>query len=410
MAFQEKQQQQQRLPGYNETAADPDDCKPFIIPVPSEVLERKVIFIATAPITHTSIFSNGLYQNIYIIYKMLDAMGFLPFILQNTNSDSILNGCRVISIEHFVKNQFPIYAYIEIGMSVDVHFRRFLKNLGARNIKIYLGNILNIDIETIQFYPGAFFNHHVVGEMDEIWVSPHYEQHREYAGYLNRVYNSQHMKIVPYIWDPCFITRFGRENYRWKSVPTTEPTFIIMEPNISFQKNGLIPLLALEAYKQAHPDWKARIIVINGERLLSCPHFSQNIAANLAIRPYCEFRKRATIIDLFQEFSNATFMCHQVNNEYNYMLLELLYCGYPVIHNGERWDKYGYSYKDNDINGIHKCMEQASKHVHNVERLTSQAQILFWRYSIHNPCVQETWYKLLGSPYSTAATSNAFTT
>ena len=36
---------------------------------------------------------------------------------------------------------------------------------------------INIDIDTIQYYPSMFFNHHLVGEIDEIWTSPHYQQH-----------------------------------------------------------------------------------------------------------------------------------------------------------------------------------------------------------------------------------------
>ncbi len=399
------QAQQLLLPGYNETAADPDDCRPFKPQIPTEILQRKVVLIATAPITEGCIFSNGLYQNIYIIYNMLNAMGFLPFLLQNGAADSVLNGCRVIDVQAFVKKPFPVYMYLEIGMSVDTYFRKFLKSLGARNVKIYLGNILNIDIETIQFYPAAFFSHHVVGEMDEIWVSPHYEQHREYAGYINRIYNTANTKIVPYVWDPCFITRFGKEQHRWQPVaPNVQPTYIIMEPNISFQKSGLIPLLALEAYKQkAGANWNPRIIVINGERLKACPHFAQNVLANLAIQPHCEFRRRATIVDLFREFPSATFICHQVNNEYNYMILELLYAGFPIIHNGERWSKYGYTYKENDIEGVHKCIEDAKDHVHNVDRHVSQAQALFWRYSIHNPRVQKAWFELMGAPYELAS-------
>ena len=385
------------LPGYNETAADPDDCKPFKPLIPTNILERKVVLIATAPITEACIFSNGLYQNIYIIYKMLNALGFLPFLLQNGPADAVLHGCRVLNIQEFVQKPFPVHTYLEIGMSVDTMFRNFLKKLGARNVKIYLGNILNIDIETIQFYPAAFFSHHVVGEMDEIWVSPHYEQHREYAGYLNRVYDTANMKIVPYVWDQCFITRFGKEQRRWLAPPPgSQPTYIIMEPNISFQKSAFVPLLALEAYKQAHPEWSPNIIIVNGERINACPHFSQNVICNMAIQSHCQFKKRAAIVDLFRDFPSATFICHQVNNEYNYMILEILACGFPLIHNGERWSDHGYSYKANDITGLHKCIEAATQHVHNVERITSNAHALFWRYSIHNPQVQKAWFELLG--------------
>jgi hypothetical protein len=255
----------------------------------------------------------------------------------------------------------------------------------------------------VQFYKGAFFCHHVVGEMDEIWVSPHYEQHREYAGYLNRIYDMSRVKICPFVWDPCFITNFNKEVPRWIA-PTcaavaAAPTYILMEPNISFQKNSLVPLLALEAYKRAHPAWTPNIILVNGERLKQIPHFSPNVLDNLAIKEHIQVIGRAPIVQLLKTFQGATFICHQVNNEYNYMILELLYCGFPVIHNGMRWAGYGYTYEENSIDGIQACIEAAARHKDNYAAVWGRSQTLLWHHSIHNPLVQKAWYELLGSPY-----------
>lgn len=389
----------QHLPGTNETAPDPDMLLPYQPLIASNPIERKVILLATAPINKGSIFSNGLYQNIYIFYKLLEAMGYLPFFMQNVEPgqvDDILAGCRSIDVETFLQKPLPVFAYIEIGMSVDQNFRKFLKMIGARAIKIYLGNILNIDIETSQFLTNLFFHHHVVGEMTEIWVSPHYEQHREYAGILNQVYDTSKAKIVPYVWEPFFITKFGTQHPKWRPVPPGErETIVIMEPNISFQKSCVIPLLALESYKQANPSWNARIIVVNGNRIMAAPHFAENVAAGLSIKEQTEYRARMSITDVITEFPSATFICHQVNNEYNYMVLELLYCGFPIIHNGERWASFGYSYNENNMQALIDALKETRAHAHAVAHKTSQAHALFWRHSIHNPLVQKAWDNLL---------------
>ena len=396
-----------RLAGLNETTGDPDTITCFSPAIPRNIVERRVVLLATAPINKGCIFSNGLYQNIFIFYKLLENIGYLPFFMQNLDGatpDEILAGYRSIGIEQLMAKPLPVYAYLEIGMSVDPNFRKFMRMLGARNVKIYLGNILNIDTETSLFYPQMFFNHHVVGEMEQIWVSPHYEQHREYAGILNKVYDiSANTCIVPYVWDPCFITRFGTQAPKWRPAAAGErETIILMEPNISFQKSSLIPLLALEEYKLRHPEWNARIIIINGHRLMAVPHFSENVASHLRLRPQCEFRERSSIVALFEEFPSAKFICHQVNNEYNYMVLELLYCGFPVIHNGEVWSAYGYSYEGNSISGLLTAYEETGHHVHAQAYKMSQAQSLFWRYSIHNPHVQATWHRMLEEAPKTA--------
>ena len=88
---------------------------------------------------------------------------------------------------------------------------------GAKVCKLYLGNILNIDIETPMFYTQMHFAHHIVGEIDEIWVSPHYKQHEEYAAILNHVEPiSKSMKIAPYVWDSSILSLDGKRNLQWR--------------------------------------------------------------------------------------------------------------------------------------------------------------------------------------------------
>jgi hypothetical protein len=53
----------------------------------------------------------------------------------------------MIIAEELLKNPIPVFAYIEIGMSIDPVVRKFLRMIGAKSYKLYLGNILNIDIQ-----------------------------------------------------------------------------------------------------------------------------------------------------------------------------------------------------------------------------------------------------------------------
>ena len=133
---------------------------------------------------------------------------------------------------------------------------------------MYLGNILNIDIETIQNFNSVFFNHHIVGEIDEIWTSPHYKQHIDYAAVLNRT-EIKNSKVVPYVWDSCFVTQYGtKETIEWK--PPSDwrsQDIVIMDPNISFQKCFFYSLLLCEAFSKKYPEWKGKVQIINGDKL-----------------------------------------------------------------------------------------------------------------------------------------------
>ncbi len=391
------------VPGRTKTVGDPDKCTAIVQNTKLfPRAARKTILIASSVITDGTIFSNGLFQNIYFIYLLLEGMGYNPILLFNERRDEVpefMRKIRVKLMNEIVGEPFPIYAYIEIGMSIDPPLRALLKKLGARTIKIYLGNILNIDIETPMFYPAINFSHHVVGEMDEIWTSPHYEMHREYAAVLNHT-PIESSRIVPYVWEPLFLTNFGSRPVKWKAPePGSPTTILIMEPNISFQKSSLIPLLIVEAYKRARPDWNCKVVVVNGERLRHVPYCNECILPRLDIfrNGDVELLGRLDMRTAMESYPSAVPILHHFNNEYNYMLFEYLFAGYPVIHNAESWSSAGYYYKEEDFNQAVQRLDFAVRyHEETLDTFMTAARPILWRYSIHNPAVQEAWYTLLG--------------
>jgi hypothetical protein len=161
------------------------------------------------------------------------------------------------------------------------------------------------------FMKGVNFSHHVAGELDEIWVSPHYDFHAEYAGSINALCGKT--RIAPYVWDPMFIENMG-QMYDDKGLSLeSDRTFVIMEPNISFQKNSVIPIMIMEAYYRRHSRRVGQVIAINGERL------KQNMYYTSSILPYITMYKdsklqltpRAHIVNLVKAFPSAIIIMHQ---------------------------------------------------------------------------------------------------
>ena len=370
------------------------------------LVQRKVILLATAAITAENLFMNGLFQNVYILYRMFEAMNYLPILIVNKRPESLdiipeyMRNVRIISVEEIAKSPIPVKYYIEIGMSIDHNMRKFLKMCGAKICKLYLGNILNIDIETPIFYPQMFFSHHVIGDLDEIWVSPHYNQHAEYARAINQVNLSKKEKIVvPYVWDPQVLTEDGRRNFKWRPAKTPEEdVFLILEPNISFQKCSLLPLMIAEAWYRKNKGWKGEVVVINGERLLMVPFFKETVWDTLELVKdgRVKMTGRMDIVSILTKYPSAIPICHQVNNEYNYMVLEYFWTGYPVLHNADDWSPYGYYYKNSNIQDAVKMIETArSSHINNMEIYKTHAKVLSWRHSPYNPEVHKEWAKIL---------------
>lgn len=389
----------------NQWAIGPSDACRHVKINWKPLIDRKLIIIATATIQTDSLFQNGLYQNIFILYKLFDSMGYAPILLVNDKPKDIntvpviLRHVRMVTVEEIARTPMPVHLYLEIGMSIDKSMRRILRMTGSKVAKLYLGNILNIDIETPIFYREMNFAHHVIGELDEIWVSPHYKQHDEYAAIINDVKPGPNtLKIAPYVWDPCILTLNGTRSFKWRPRNASEvETFIIMEPNISFQKASLIPILIAERNYRANKR-PMKVLVCNGERLMANPFFTRTILPTLELAKdnYIEFSGRHTITSIMNEYPYATAICHQLNNQYNYMALEFVTSGFPYIHNAPDWSDIGYYYEGHDvIKGGEALNNAIQRHSTDLEMYHANGEAVRWRHSPYNPEVHKAWKILI---------------
>jgi hypothetical protein len=364
---------------------------------------KKAIILATNDVNDTSLFLNGLTQNIVILYDMFESIGYKSYLLSynrnNSEKKDFIKKYDIILADEIIKNPIPIHAFIEIGMSLNAITRSYLRSIGAKIIKLYLGNIINIDIETIQNFKSVFFYHHLVGEIDEIWVSPHYKQHLDYAALLNRT-DISNSKVVPYVWDSCFLTQYeNKEAIQW--IPPSDwknTDIVIMDPNISFQKCFLYSLLLVEAFSKKYPEWNGNINIINGDKtdiIANAKNFvlpSLSLFQNNRIKLY----GRKNIHTILKENRSACFITHQWNNDFNYMTLELMYCNYPILHNSEGWDIFGYHYDINKWNeSIETLYNALINHKQNLNIYKTHAANLIWKHSIHNPEIQSEWKQIL---------------
>jgi hypothetical protein len=397
--------------------------------------------ISAGTITKDNLFVNGLNQNIIILCHMFEAMGLQPIILMSElpgryeDLPECVKRFQIITCEDIAKMCLQVNYFLEIGMSIDMIAKNHFRMLGVRIIKVYLGNILNIDTETPLFYPATDFPHHVATGNDAIFVSPHYGQNAEYAVAIN--YGRRQLpenSIAPYVWDPLILSGAGclpwrprtehvSEPIAYATIPnsgipnhsrglipksgteTEEEVLIIMEPNISFQKSSIVPLLAVERWYKQHREWKGRVVLFNADRLTSSRHFETLYYKRMTLfaDKKVDMVGRMELRKVCEKYPYATFMSHQVNNEFNYMFLELVWNGYPVVHNVETWKEFGYYYPNADLDSAAGVWRSSLDHKDVTEIYKGHARILAWRYSPYNPAIQSVWAKLLEHSLDAAA-------
>ena len=365
---------------------------------------QQVIVLGSNDVNDTTLFQNGLTQNIVILYDLFESLGYTCYLLQNPNTGvsekkEFIKRYRPLTSQDMIKGGMRIYLFVEIGMSLDPTTRQYLRSTGAKITKLYLGNILNIDVETIQYYPSMFFHHHIVGEIDQIWTSPHYRQHLEYAAILNRVSPSS-AQVVPYVWDACFLTRYLAPHQLEWTPPADwrQQDLVVMDPSISFQKCSFYSLLLAEAFSKRYPEWKGKLHVINGDRLQISSHARNHVLPALTLyqQGRIQLYGRKKIHDILIEHRSACFLTHQWNNDYNYMTLELMYCQYPILHNSEGWKEFGYHYSvDQWDEAVQTLFNALTQHTANRATYRTHSAQLAWKHSVHHPAIRQRWKAIL---------------
>ena len=355
------------------------------------------ILVAIGSLSSETLFHNGLTQNALLLYDLFESMGASCHLLLDKAApptDPLLRRYRTLLPEDYIKAPFPVSVYIEIGMSLDVTWKDLLTSQGARLTKLYLGNILNIDVETTSITRGIYFPHHIRGPLDELWTSPHYAMNLSYACAINGVERSKG-RIVPYVWDNRFIE--GLPKWAPSLSPLTAD-LVIPEPNISFQKCGFYPLLLCNEFARRCTAWTGRVVLQNTERLKENTYFMKTLLPSLFV--YTEGRlvlkERQTIRAILKENPGAAFVCHQVNNDYNYMFLELMSLDVPVLHNSQGWASFGYHWSEKEWEqALGTLYEMLVGHKDRLPAYRVQASQVAWKHSIANPVVREEWARVL---------------
>lgn len=367
----------------------------------------RAILLGTANITEKTLFSNGLYQNILILYRLFESLGYPTYLLVEKRTADSIQPYKVILPEEILRNPIDVGLFIEVGMSVSTAFRAFLRGVGARIVKLYLGNVLNIDVESVHSTPGFNIAHHVVGDIDEIWTSPHYGQHLEYVTVLNKLPVGAG-RIAPYVWDRGMTE--GRLT-RWRGEANWRKTdIVITEPNISFQKMFLMPLLLAQAFADAYPEWQGRVYVMNAERMRVNVHVGSAVLPALGLwrSGRVDLCDRLSIAELTAAHHGAVFVGHQWNNDFNYMTFELMMAGFPLLHNSVGWRDFGYWWTEADMAGGVALLRTAMRsHAERLSTYAVEAEQLAWAHSVANPAVRAAWLRLLDQTVTEAVSSAA---
>lgn len=310
----------------------------------------------TLNVSQHSLFSNGVNQNaIYLADLISRLSGYKVYLICGVSESTTISDLQSIVGNKVkcvvVENSFSLRLDVIITVGLTISKRQF-SFWKAINDKIKLihykcGNEFFTDIDSIIYNEDrSRHDWEFAPKPDQIWVIPQME--RTNIDYYSIIHNQRRATVVPFVWAPLVIEQKLRETkgntYDGRSITRIG----IMEPNMSFMKNALIPILiSNQAFKDG--------LDVDILRVFSGRYFKDNKRFN-QIMPSLDIyksgkislEKRFPIVDLLNKHIDV-IVSWQIENNLNYLYLDAAWLGYPVLHNASLCVDVGYYYPNNNI-------------------------------------------------------------
>ena len=327
------------------------------------------------------IWSNGLTQNGYFLIGLLQKCGY--------EADAVSQfeeaGKKIEEFDIKLLDADSIKKYnvvIEVCYSVTDRLLDIAVKAGVKIITINYGNILMLMQEDMILNPTSFPAVNRGGF--DTWISPHFEFSKGFV----EVTSKGKVSICPYIWDPKIFNKYCSTNNLdpfYKDSKNINKIGIF-ESNINMIKTAIYPLISLEKLERENKEFIKEVLIFNGLSLRDNAKFKE-ITANFDLfnNKKLSVEARYPMPNMLAKGFVGTILSHQFYCDLNYLVLEGLYTGVPVVHNSEACMDAGYFYKGFDATACaEKIKEAILTHDDNIDSYKKSAEEVLFKFSVEN--------------------------
>jgi len=357
------------------------------------------ITIAPASDSNALLGANGLSQNIVYLAMLLRRLTITADIGLICNAEP-----------HAVARHFglPVWSVADASERCDVVIefgaRSFgapeverLRKRGGKLVSYVAGNVMAFNFEALAH--GRHSGDQIVEHgFDATWLLP---QHWHMCRSYQEMICSDEVHQIPPIWDPVVLNGMsavlGKNNF-WRPPADGRFTIGCFDPNVNVLKTFHLPLLVTEEAYRIDPAPIEKLLLFSALRFTASRHVSEMITAtDIGRDRKVSLEDRHWLAHVMGHPVQAV-VTHQWENKINYLYYEILYLGWPLIHNAPDLMDVGYYYNDFDPQDGGRRLAQALKE-HGDTRLRQREAIreTLWGVSIDDPDVQERYSALLES-------------
>lgn len=284
---------------------------------------------------------------------------------------------------------------VELGARGDGADADRFRARGGRLVSYVAGNAMAMNFEAVA--SGLPYGE-IVGppRYDAVWITPqHWRMNHSYCAMTR----SDVVRLAPHIWSPALLLQSAAAagvSPFWRRDGGGAARVGVFEPNVNVLKTFHLPLLATDAGYRRRPELIDRVLVFNADHLASSAHVTEFCAATAlgaAGRIFVE--PRFPLAHVLGRHIDIV-VTHQWENDLNYLYWDVLYLGFPLVHNSARLEGAGYGYTPFDPeDGGRALCDAAEHHAHNRTARRAQELEALWRVHIDNPANQSAYGGLL---------------
>jgi hypothetical protein len=349
-----------------------------------------------------SIWSNGVNQNGIFLAMLLKKAGYdVDLIYSSLHFDmsKILNKYSIdINNVSLIKSFSIKYdIIIQLGLTIEKNMYDKWKafNVNLKTVAYECGNHWFIESEKIMFgaHGGTEKNNLINGHIDQVWSIPQME--KTCLDFYSLKRGTSKATVVPFIWDPIFIERHAEiEEYKLNYNKRNIKKIGVLEPNISLMKNCIYPILILDKYYKIHGQLE-KVYLIGGEKIKQNESF-KNLISNTTLlkNNILTAEKRYQTLYILDNYADL-IVSWQLENNLNYLWLDVAWSGWPIVHNGNMCKDVGYYYEGFNVDdAVKKIKEASDNHVNDIDYIKRNKKVIK-RYTNKNTEIVKQYCELI---------------
>ncbi len=355
------------------------------------------ITIAPAQDAQALLWANGLSQNIVYLALLLQRLPIVGEVglICDIQPHAVANGYGL-----------PVWGVMDAAAHCDVVIElgsrsfgapqiEMLRSHGGKIVSFVAGNVMAFNFEALA-HGGNSGEQLVQHKFDAAWLLPqHWHMCHSYCALVG----SSNVQQIPVLWDPVFLNQtaaLSRKNVFWREPDGGKYTLGCFDPNVNVLKTFHLPLLVTEEAYRRDKSRIEKLLLFSAMRLKDSRHITEMIlATDLGKDGRISLEGRHSLVHVMGSHVQGV-VTHQWENNRNYLYYEVLYLGWPLVHNVPSLGEAGYYYEQFNPQSGGEVLDEALKgHASQRVKQRDAVREALWSVSVDNPANQDRYSELL---------------